>query len=750
MSIAPSEVASSQSLIFIIRLKRQPRQNRGSGPNEQAGNIAFRDLVATKRAEYLAVSPRDHVNKNRVANEIIAEVRSRGGRFLRRVNEPHEEPRYALADEPSVVEKTKQALRQSKKVKRPAPEAGGGGRGAGGERRKSAKGDKPVRQAVVEPAPLTVPEALKRGGVKYTAERTAAAGKDQQGSGAQSPMDALTSVPASSSPFPAAMQSVGLQGPMVVMPAPQAGPNPAPTDAASAPQIQIQKQQMAAELFNLAPAQSAWDVARQQQHLAAATLQQRAALHQAAHQQQQQQRQAQSAALTSPEAIHAARLAELQRMAHRQQQFEQAQQIQHAQAAAHAAAASEEAARRARQLEQMRMEQIDLLVRRQREARSIDSQAVRLAQMQALAAAHVSASPAPAPARDAAAAGQQQSRPPSAGGQEAASVLRGTAADGGGGGGDLLLQQQTSVQARYAAELEGRHMLNQAALSGEDALRRQVITNLQSAAALGDVGAAAALSDLLPAGGRALTGVGAPLPPAAGIGQTDAASTGSLSYGSDERLLQQLGELRDGSHRSIGSSTLASLMGTRSGNRADSMSLISSKGLGRLDQCLDGTASLGGAMSVGSVASPGQHGGSGYGKGLVAPDTDLMKSGAVQESPLVVAQELRAVTKAGSSGASCRGSVEDRKSSEPSVAASANSDGSSKIDLLLTAHEMREKREGKEASAIIGSRLREDVQPSIAGESSLDENSFAVGRRSLSQYYRSFHRNGGIDHMDCS
>ena len=740
------------------------------------------------------------MNKNRVANEIIADVRGRGGRFLRRVNEPHEAPRYALADEPSVVEKTKQALRQSnKKAKRPAPPPG-----SGGESRKSAKGGKPVRASVVVPAPLTVPEAfkLKQGAKQYPEHfltneaiaQQATSGKDQQGPetariDALSPMSSVRSVPVSSS---------------YLMPAPasQAGLNPASLDAAR------QTQQMAGQLFGLTPAQNAWDLARQQQqHLAAATLQQQAALHHhaaAMHDAnnrpqldrdtaqyhlalQKQQRQAAAAAALSPEATQAARLAELQRMAHRQQQFEQAQQIQHAQAAAHAAAASEEAARRARQLEQMRMEQIDLLVRRQREAQSIDAQtallaqqayeaggqaavatlqaqqqALRLQELQSRAAGHeeaqqyaaqVSISPPPRQSSSAGSssyaqeawAGQQQQQimpPPSTGlrspahplsGQQPAAPLQSTSVNGGNNSADLIRLmdsrehlQQTSEQARYAAELEGRHRLNQAALSGEDALRRQVITNLQSAAALGDVGAAAALSELLPAGGALAASTG---------GQADAASLGSFSCSNtDERLRKQLGELhgisqRGGSHRSIESGTLAGLMGARSGNRAESI----------------------GAMSLGSAASPGHHGG-GYGRGAVAaslsPSADSMRPEVVRESPLAVAQEVLAASKAKSgtvSGSNARESSFDDHKSSSVPSASANSDGSSKIKLLLTAHEMRERQEGEEAGASICSRLSEDVQPTVAGESGL-----GGGRRSLSNYYRSFKRNGGADPMDCS
>ncbi|EJK67158.1 hypothetical protein THAOC_11842, partial [Thalassiosira oceanica] len=144
--------------------------------------------------------------------------------------------------------------------------------------------------------------------------------------------------------------------------------------------------------------------------------------------------------------------------------------------------------------------------------------------------------------------------------------------------------------------------------------------------------------------------------------------------------------------------------------------------------------------------------GSGHGRGPVAsPGADLMRPGAALETPLAVGQELSALSKAGSGGASwgdARLSVEDRKSREPSD----NSDGSSKIDLLLTAHKMREKQQGREASASVGSRLSDDVEPPVAGES-VEDSSLTGDRRrtSLSHYYRSFHRNGGgAGPMDCS
>jgi len=107
---------------FISRLnKYDVLCGRGSGPNERMGNINFRDLVSTRKIEYLAINPRDHKNKNRIAREIVAVVRSRGGRFLKRaagVEIADGDPEvYELADETAVLEKAKQALRQNRVVR---------------------------------------------------------------------------------------------------------------------------------------------------------------------------------------------------------------------------------------------------------------------------------------------------------------------------------------------------------------------------------------------------------------------------------------------------------------------------------------------------------------------------------------------------------------------------------------------------------------------------------------------------------
>lgn len=141
----------SSSAIITDLNKYDVLCGRGSGPNERVGNIHFRDLVATRKSEYLSIKPRDHLNKNRIAREIVEDVRGRGGRFLKRVSEVDagggEEGRrpsgYALADEGTVLEKAKQALRQNRTPQ--ASGGGGGGRGRVGQKR-SMKGDQPMQR----------------------------------------------------------------------------------------------------------------------------------------------------------------------------------------------------------------------------------------------------------------------------------------------------------------------------------------------------------------------------------------------------------------------------------------------------------------------------------------------------------------------------------------------------------------------------------------------------------------------------
>ena len=45
---------------------------RGSGPYEQPGNVHFRDLVSTRKIEYLSLNARDSRMKNQIAKDITA------------------------------------------------------------------------------------------------------------------------------------------------------------------------------------------------------------------------------------------------------------------------------------------------------------------------------------------------------------------------------------------------------------------------------------------------------------------------------------------------------------------------------------------------------------------------------------------------------------------------------------------------------------------------------------------------------
>jgi hypothetical protein len=93
---------------------------RGSGPNDRTGNIEFRNLILSRKAEYLAAKTREV--KGRIASEVVNRVRQRGGRFLKKLTPAEVKDAgfkrgvnvYELADEPTVLEKAKQTLRQNR------------------------------------------------------------------------------------------------------------------------------------------------------------------------------------------------------------------------------------------------------------------------------------------------------------------------------------------------------------------------------------------------------------------------------------------------------------------------------------------------------------------------------------------------------------------------------------------------------------------------------------------------------------
>ena len=95
---------------------------RGAGPNDHIGNVKFRKLVLSRKAEYLSTNTR--LRKARIAKEIVSTVQNMEprGRFLKRVDasvlkdsgfDPGFEA-WCLVVKDVALEKAKQALRQNR------------------------------------------------------------------------------------------------------------------------------------------------------------------------------------------------------------------------------------------------------------------------------------------------------------------------------------------------------------------------------------------------------------------------------------------------------------------------------------------------------------------------------------------------------------------------------------------------------------------------------------------------------------
>uniref|UniRef100_A0A7S1Z609 DUF6824 domain-containing protein n=1 Tax=Trieres chinensis TaxID=1514140 RepID=A0A7S1Z609_TRICV len=92
---------------------------RGSGPNDHAGNISFRRLILSRKAEYLSTNTRSI--KARIAKEIIDHVHELDppGRFLKKIeretsNHSGSKEAWSVVSEDVALEKAKQALRQNR------------------------------------------------------------------------------------------------------------------------------------------------------------------------------------------------------------------------------------------------------------------------------------------------------------------------------------------------------------------------------------------------------------------------------------------------------------------------------------------------------------------------------------------------------------------------------------------------------------------------------------------------------------
>ena len=96
---------------------------RGSGPNDHPGNVAFRQLILSRKAEYLSTSAR--AEKAKIASEIVAHVQKEldpSGRFLKKMGPAELREKgfqegqdvWVVVDQDTALEKAKQALRQNR------------------------------------------------------------------------------------------------------------------------------------------------------------------------------------------------------------------------------------------------------------------------------------------------------------------------------------------------------------------------------------------------------------------------------------------------------------------------------------------------------------------------------------------------------------------------------------------------------------------------------------------------------------
>jgi hypothetical protein len=101
---------------------------RGAPTINYKGNVSFRELVSTRKAEYTA-SGRHRV-KDEIARQVIEEIARRDGRFLRRIETtaeaealgmPNNKKAWIIAEDSIAMEKVKQALRDKDPAVPPEP-----------------------------------------------------------------------------------------------------------------------------------------------------------------------------------------------------------------------------------------------------------------------------------------------------------------------------------------------------------------------------------------------------------------------------------------------------------------------------------------------------------------------------------------------------------------------------------------------------------------------------------------------------
>lgn len=83
-AVAAAAAKQQQPAAFVTELNdHDVLMGRGSPSSEYSGNLAFRQLVISRRQDYLRCTRRNQ--KHGIAMEVIQAVIDRGGRFLQRI-----------------------------------------------------------------------------------------------------------------------------------------------------------------------------------------------------------------------------------------------------------------------------------------------------------------------------------------------------------------------------------------------------------------------------------------------------------------------------------------------------------------------------------------------------------------------------------------------------------------------------------------------------------------------------------------
>lgn len=116
--ISPSEMSKGVANLVTKLNFHDVLMGRGAPAIDNEGNVRFRRLVHGRRGEYAAASKRSE--KDQIAREIVSSIREKGGRFLKKLEDPDlsrnlDAPEgsdaWITVDEETVLTKTKQALR---------------------------------------------------------------------------------------------------------------------------------------------------------------------------------------------------------------------------------------------------------------------------------------------------------------------------------------------------------------------------------------------------------------------------------------------------------------------------------------------------------------------------------------------------------------------------------------------------------------------------------------------------------------